>query len=57
MWVTCSADEVFHEDCVIQTFKQLPIHVMVWGCIMEGQKGPLVVLEYLGGCSRSITAK
>jgi hypothetical protein len=22
---------------------------MVWGCIMHGVKGPLVVLEYLGG--------
>ena len=31
------------------TFKQSSIRVMVWGCIMNGQKGPLVVLEYPGG--------
>jgi len=50
-------DEVFHEDCVVPTFKQLPIWVMVWGCIMEGRKGPLVVLEYLGGCGGGMMAK
>lgn len=48
-YVTCRADEVLHEDCVVPTFKQSPVRVMVWGCIIAGQKGPLVVLEYPGG--------
>jgi len=30
---------------------------MVWSCILESQKGPLVVLEYPGGYGRSMTAK
>ena len=53
IWVTHSADKVFHEDCAVSTFKQLPICIMVWGCIMEGQKGLLVVLEYPGGHRRA----
>jgi len=57
VWVTCSADEVFHEDCLVPTFKQLPIRIMIWGCILEGQKGPLVVLDYPGSCGGSMTAQ
>ena len=57
VWVTHSVDELFHEDCVVPTFKQSPICVMVWGCILEGQKGLLVVLEYPGGYSGGMTAK
>ena len=30
---------------------------MVWGYIIEGRKGPLVVLEYLGGHGGGMTAK
>jgi transposase len=30
---------------------------MVWGCIMKGSKGPLVVLEYLGGKGGGMNAK
>ena len=29
---------------------------MVWGCIMEGRKGPLVILKYSGGKGGGITA-
>ena len=45
VYITRRADEVFAEDCLIPSFKQSNIHVMVWGCIMRGRKGPLVVLE------------
>ena len=57
VWVTWAVDEEFDEDCVVPTFKQSPLRVMLWGCIMKGRKGPLVVLEYLGGWGGGITAK
>ncbi|KAF9476438.1 hypothetical protein BDN70DRAFT_762689, partial [Pholiota conissans] len=47
--VTRRADEAYREECLVPTFKQSPIRVMVWGCIMDGKKGPLVVLDYPGG--------
>ena len=47
--VTQHPDEEFDKDCLVPTFKQSSVHVMVWGCIMKGWKGPLVVLEYPGG--------
>ena len=47
--MTWRPDEEFDEDCLVPTFKQSLVCVMVWGCIMEGRKGPLVVLEYPGG--------
>ena len=47
--MTQRPDEEFDEDCLVPTFKQSSVHVMVWGCIMKGWKGPLVVLEYPGG--------
>jgi hypothetical protein len=49
IYVTWRADEVLLEECLVPTFKQSLVHVMVWGCIIEGHKGPLVVLEYPGG--------
>jgi transposase len=49
VFVTRRADEEYHEECLVPTFKQSPVRVMVWACIMEGRKGPLVVLEYPGG--------
>ncbi|KAF5361561.1 hypothetical protein D9757_014124 [Collybiopsis confluens] len=49
VFVTRTADEEFEEDCLIPTFKQSSLCVMVWGCIMKGKKGPLIVLEYPGG--------
>lgn len=35
--------------CLVPSFKQSSINVMVRGCIIAGQKGPLIVLEYPGG--------
>ena len=49
IYVTRRADEVLLDECLVPTFKQSSVRVMVWGCIMEGHKGPLVVLEYPGG--------
>ena len=49
MYVTHCADEEYDKDCLIPMFKQPAVHVMVWGCIIKGRKGPLIVLEYLGG--------
>ncbi|PPQ72084.1 hypothetical protein CVT25_013905 [Psilocybe cyanescens] len=49
IYVTRHADEELVEECLVPTFKQSSVRVMVWGCIMEGKKGPLVVLAYPGG--------
>lgn len=49
VYVTRRADEEYDEDCLVPTFKQSAVRVMVWGCIMKGRKGPLIVLEYPGG--------
>ncbi|CAA7265007.1 unnamed protein product [Cyclocybe aegerita] len=43
---------MFTDECYVYlapTFKQSTVRVMVWGCIMEDRKGPLVVLDYPGG--------
>lgn len=48
-YVTRRVDEEYDGECVIPTFKQSSTRVMVWGCIIEGRRGPLVVLEYEGG--------
>ena len=49
VYVTRRPDEEYDEDCLVPTFKQSAVRVMVWGCIMKGRKGPLIVLEYPGG--------
>ncbi|KZP21899.1 hypothetical protein FIBSPDRAFT_683098, partial [Athelia psychrophila] len=56
VYVTRTADEVYDESCVVPKFKQLSLRIMVWGCIMKGRKGPLVVLEYPGGRGGGMTA-
>ena len=45
IYVTRCPDEEFDKDCLVPTFKQSSVCVMVWGCIMKGWKGTLVVLE------------
>ncbi|KAF9477900.1 hypothetical protein BDN70DRAFT_774423, partial [Pholiota conissans] len=47
--VTRRPGEELLDCCVVPTFKQSSVWVMVWGCIMKGWKGPLIVLEYPGG--------
>ena len=49
IYVTRRPGEEFHDDCCVAKFSQPSVRVMVWGCIMKGRKGPLVVLEYPGG--------
>jgi hypothetical protein len=56
VYVTRREDEAWDEDCIVPTFKQSSVRVMVWGCIIKGQKGPLVVLEYPGGKGGGMTA-
>ena len=46
VFVTRNAEEEYLEECLEPKFKQSSVHIMVWRCIVEGMKGPLVVLEY-----------
>ena len=45
IYVTWRADEEFDEGCLVPTFKQLAVRVMVWGCIIEGRKGHWLCLS------------
>lgn len=56
IFVTRRVDEELDETCVVPTFKQSSVCVMVWGCVALGWKGPLVVLEYPGGKGGGMTA-
>ena len=49
IFVMHHTDEVLRDECVVPTFKKSSVCVMVWGCVMKGQKGPLVALEFKGG--------
>lgn len=55
VFVTRRPDEKYDEDCVVPVFKQSNIRVMVWGCVMRGRKGPLVLLDYPGGKGGGMT--
>ncbi|KZV93183.1 hypothetical protein EXIGLDRAFT_579865, partial [Exidia glandulosa HHB12029] len=55
VFITRRAGEKYKEDCLIPTFTQSPIRVMVWGCVMQDWKGPLITLEYPGGKGGSMT--
>ena len=57
VFVTRRKDEKLLDDCVVPTFKQPNLRVMVWGCIAEGRKGPLVVVEYPGGKGKGLNSK
>lgn len=56
IFVTCRADEELLEECLVPTFKQSSVRVMVWAVIMRGVKGPMVVLEYPGGKGGGMTS-
>jgi hypothetical protein len=57
IYVTHRPDEKHYEDCLVPTFKQSSIRIMVWACIMKGSKGPLIALEYSGGKEGGMTSK
>jgi len=50
-------DEEYDKNCLVPTFKQSSIRVMVWACILKGKKGPLVVLKYPEGKGGGINAQ
>jgi hypothetical protein len=50
-------DETYNDDCLVPTFQQSSIRIMIWSCIGYGWKGPLVMLEYPGGRGGGMTAK
>jgi transposase len=56
IWVTRSPEEVYDDSCVVLKFKQSLLRIMIWGCILRGRKGPLVILEYPGGRGGGMTA-
>ncbi|KAF5312429.1 hypothetical protein D9619_003837 [Psilocybe cf. subviscida] len=57
IFVTRRPGEEFLEECLVGTFNQSPVRVMVWGCIMEGKKGPLRVLDFPGGRGGGMNTK
>lgn len=57
VWVTRAVGNEYNEGCTIPTFKQSPLRVMIWSCIMKGSQGPLVVLDYPGGKGGGMTAQ
>lgn len=56
VYVTRSEDEKYDNECVIPTFRQSTIKVMVWSCIADSQRGPLVLLDFPGGKGGGMTA-
>jgi hypothetical protein len=57
VWVTRKAGEELLDECCVPVVPQSPVRVMVWGIVMKGVKGPLVVLEYPGGRGGGMTAQ
>ena len=51
IWVTRRAGEDLLDECCIPQLTQLSVWCMVWALIMEGVKGPMVILEYLSQIS------
>jgi hypothetical protein len=51
-----SVNEAWGNDCIVLTFKQSSIWIIVWVCIMWGTKECLAVLDYPGGKGRVMTA-
>ncbi|KAE9385669.1 hypothetical protein BT96DRAFT_840396, partial [Gymnopus androsaceus JB14] len=49
IWVTRRPGKELLNDCCIPKLTQSSVCCMIWGCIMKGARGPLVILEYPGG--------
>jgi hypothetical protein len=56
-YVTRQPNKHLKEECLVLTFKRSLVSIMVWGVIMSGQKGPLVILEYPGGKGNGMNLK
>jgi hypothetical protein len=56
-FVTRRPEEKWDPACVVPKFKQSNVRVMVWGCMMHGRKGPLLVLDYPGGKGNGMGGK
>lgn len=57
IFVTRRPGEEFLDECCVASLTQSPIRVMVWGCIMKGRKGPLIVMEFPGGKGGGMNSK
>jgi len=57
IYVTCYPDKELHKEWLVPAFKQSTVHIMVWGSIMKGKGGPLIVLEYTGGKGGGMNSK
>jgi hypothetical protein len=57
IWITQWPGKEWDEDCVVATDSQPKVCIMVWGCVMQDCKGPLVVLNYPGGKDGGMTAE
>lgn len=56
-YVTRRTNESYEDGCTIPTFRQSSVRLMVWACIAEGKKGPLLILDYPGGKGGGMTAE
>lgn len=56
IWVTRKEGEDLLEECCVAKITQSSVRCMIWGSIMKGVKGPLVILEYPGGKGGGMTA-
>jgi hypothetical protein len=57
VYVTRTAEEAYKEACLVPKFQQSTLRVMIWSFIGYGVKGPIVVLEYVGGKGGGIGQK
>jgi hypothetical protein len=49
IFMTWHKDKRMVDDCLVPTFKQSTLHVMIWGSTAHRRKGPFVVVKYPGG--------
>jgi transposase len=57
VYVTRKSGEELEDECVEEVCTQASVRAMIWGCIMKGRKGPLVILEYPGGKGGGMNAE
>lgn len=55
-YVTRRAGEEFAPGKTMPMFKQSPVKVMVWACIGLGMKGPITVIDFVGGKGGGVNA-